>query len=120
MNLLYLKNPSPPEVIYAIIEVPKRSKNKYEYNHELARVCHSSFVALANYGFVSETWTQDEAPLDILVLTQEPLFTGVVAEVKPIGILETIAEGREDPWSGKEKAEQKILNAIKEFKKLQG
>ncbi len=41
-------------------------------------------------------------------------------EVKPIGILETIAEGREDPWSGKEKAEQKILNAIKEFKKLQG
>jgi len=102
MNLLYLRNPSPPEVIYAIIEVPKGSKNKYEYDHELgvfrlARVCHSSFVAPANYGFVPETWTQDEAPLDILVLTQEPLLIGVVVEVKPIGILETIAEGKEDP-----------------------
>lgn len=102
LNLFYLESPKPPGGIYAVIEVPKGSKNKYEYNYrqgfmELDRVSNSSFVSPVNYGFVPRTWTRDDAPLDIMVLSQMPIYPGVVVEVYPIGYLDVVSLGMKDP-----------------------
>jgi len=81
-----------PRVINAVIEIPQGSRNKYEYDVELGvfkldRVLYSSMHYPEAYGFVPSTLWDDGDPLDILVFIDQPLFTGVVVEVKPIGIL---------------------------------
>ncbi len=102
MNLLHLKaHPKHGDAI-AVIEVPKGSKAKYEYDFELgavklARVCFSSFASPANYGFIPRTWCEDESPLDILVLCQEALYPSTVAEVRILGMLDVRAENKRDP-----------------------
>jgi len=74
-----------------LIEIPKGSRNKYEYDFELKKVRYdrmifSSMMYPADYGFVPETLALDGDPLDVLVLVTEPTFPGCVIEVKPIGV----------------------------------
>ena len=74
-----------------LIEIPKGSRNKYEYDFELKkirfdRMLFSSMMYPADYGFVPETLALDGDPLDVLVLVTEPTFPGCVMEVKPIGV----------------------------------
>ena len=74
-----------------LIEIPKGSRNKYEYDFELRKVRYdrmifSSMMYPADYGFVPETLALDSDPLDVLVLVTEPTFPGCVMEVKPIGV----------------------------------
>ena len=74
-----------------LIEIPKGSRNKYEYDFELKRIrfdrmLFSSMMYPADYGFIPETLALDGDPLDVLVLVTEPTFPGCVIEVKPIGI----------------------------------
>ncbi|MEW5798628.1 MAG: inorganic diphosphatase [Bacteroidota bacterium] len=81
-----------PRVINAVVEIPKGSRNKYEYDvnlgvFKLDRVLYSSMHYPEAYGFVPSTLWDDGDPLDILIFIDQPLFTGVVVEVKPIGIL---------------------------------
>lgn len=81
-----------PEVCQAIIEVPKGSQNKYEFDKEqgivkLDRVLFSPMFYPADYGFFPETLGGDGDPLDVLVLVSNPLFPGVAVDVRPIGVL---------------------------------
>ncbi len=81
-----------PEVCQAIIEVPKGSQNKYEFDKEqgiikLDRVLFSPMFYPADYGFFPETLGGDGDPLDVLVLVTNPLFPGVAVDVRPIGVL---------------------------------
>lgn len=81
-----------PNVINAVVEIPKGARNKYEYDVHLGvfrldRVLYSSMHYPEAYGFVPSTLWDDGDPLDILIFIDQPLFTGVVVEVKPIGIL---------------------------------
>ncbi|TMM32319.1 inorganic diphosphatase [Polaribacter aestuariivivens] len=74
-----------------LIEIPKGSRNKYEYDFELNkirfdRMLFSSMMYPADYGFVPETLALDGDPLDVLVLGHEPTFPMCVIEVKPIGV----------------------------------
>ena len=74
-----------------LIEIPKGSRNKYEYDFELNkirfdRMLFSSMMYPADYGFVPETLALDDDPLDVLVLGHEPTFPMCVIEVKPIGV----------------------------------
>ncbi len=74
-----------------LIEIPKGSRNKYEYDFELKkirfdRMLYSSMMYPADYGFIPETLALDNDPLDVLVLVTEPTFPGCVMEVKPIGV----------------------------------
>ena len=74
-----------------LIEIPKGSRNKYEYDFKLKkirfdRMLFSSMMYPADYGFVPETLALDGDPLDVLVLVTEPTFPGCVIEVKPIGV----------------------------------
>lgn len=74
-----------------LIEIPKGSRNKYEYDFELKKIRYdrmlfSSMMYPADYGFIPETLALDGDPLDVLVLVTEPTFPGCVMEVKPIGV----------------------------------
>lgn len=74
-----------------LIEIPKGSRNKYEYDFELKKIRYdrmifSSMMYPADYGFIPETLALDGDPLDVLVLITEPTFPGCVIEVKPIGV----------------------------------
>jgi len=74
-----------------LIEIPKGSRNKYEYDFELKkirfdRMLFSSMMYPADYGFIPETLALDGDPLDVLVLGTEPTFPMCVMEVKPIGV----------------------------------
>ena len=81
-----------PRIINAIVEIPKGSRNKYEYDVDLGvfkldRVLYSSMHYPEAYGFVPHTLWDYGDPLDILIFIDEPLTQGVLVEVKPIGIL---------------------------------
>ncbi|MNK01296.1 Inorganic pyrophosphatase [compost metagenome] len=74
-----------------LIEIPKGSRNKYEYDFQLKKIRYdrmlfSSMMYPADYGFIPETLALDGDPLDVLVLVTEPTFPGCVMEVKPIGV----------------------------------
>ena len=74
-----------------LIEIPKGSRNKYEYDFTLHkirfdRMLFSSMMYPADYGFIPETLALDGDPLDVLVMGGEPTFPMCVVEVKPIGV----------------------------------
>ena len=93
--------PNVPEVLYAVIEIPKGSRNKYEYDKDmesfaLDRVLYSSVTYPADYGFIPQTIYDDGDPMDILVLMDQPTFPGCIIESKPIGIMGMIDGGDKD------------------------
>ncbi|WKN43468.1 inorganic diphosphatase [Tunicatimonas pelagia] len=74
-----------------IVEIPKGSRNKYEYDPEKKmirydRMIFSSMFYPSDYGFIPETLAGDGDALDALVLVTEPTFPGCLIEVKPIGL----------------------------------
>ncbi|MDG6222002.1 MAG: inorganic diphosphatase [Candidatus Bathyarchaeota archaeon] len=84
---------NPPEIINAVIEGVSGSRDKYEYKSEweaftLDRVIPSSVVFPIEYGFVPQTWYDDQDPLDIMVMSYEPLEVGCIVRVRVIGVLE--------------------------------
>ena len=81
-----------PHEVNAIIEIPKGSRNKYEYDVNLGvfmldRVLSSPMVYAADYGFLPQTLAGDGDPVDVLVLMEEPTFTGCVIPVRPVGMM---------------------------------
>ncbi|MBU4534498.1 MAG: inorganic diphosphatase [Euryarchaeota archaeon] len=93
--------PSVPEVVYAVIEIPKGSRNKYEYDKDmeafaLDRVLYSPFVYPTEYGIIPQTIYDDGDPMDILVLMEQPTFPGCVIESRPIGVMRMIDGGDQD------------------------
>ncbi|MDR2544373.1 MAG: inorganic diphosphatase [Methanobrevibacter sp.] len=90
-----------PEVLNTIVEIPKGSKNKYEYDKDiesfaLDRVLHSSVVYPADYGFIPQTIYDDGDPMDIMVLIDQPTFPGCLIISRPIGIMKMIDGGDKD------------------------
>jgi len=78
--------------IEATIEIPRGSRNKYEYDHvrgifRLDRVLYSSMHYPTDYGFIAGTLSSDGDPLDVLVVVDEPTFPGCHTRVRPIGTL---------------------------------
>ena len=74
-----------------LIEIPKGSRNKYEYDFTLHkirfdRMLFSSMMYPGDYGFIPETLALDKDPLDVLVMGSEPTYPMVVMEVRPIGV----------------------------------
>lgn len=90
-----------PEVINAIIEIPKNSHNKYEYDEgldeiKLDRVLYSPLFYPADYGFIPHTRSDDGDHLDVLVIISDSVFPGCVVSVRPIGVLDMEDEGGQD------------------------
>ena len=89
------------DVVEAIIEIPFRSRNKYEVDHErerirLDRVLYSAMAYPAEYGYLEDTLALDGDPLDILVIGTEPTYPGCIVPARVMGYLEAIDNGYED------------------------
>ena len=80
-----------PESFVCVVEIPKGSRNKYEYDPELGgikfdRLLMSAATYPTDYGYLRDTLAQDGDPLDALVVLTEPTFPGCLIPVKPIGM----------------------------------
>ena len=78
-----------------IVEIPKNSGNKYEYDGKLGvfrldRALYSPMHYPGDYGFIPGTRADDGDPLDVLALVEEPSFPGCLIEVRPVGILNMV------------------------------
>ena len=92
----------PPTLINVVVEVISGSRDKYEYRIDwetfvLDRVLYSSVVFPVEYGFVPQTWFEDNDPLDIMVMSYEPLEVGCIVKARVIGALIMEDEEGEDP-----------------------
>ncbi len=93
--------PNAPDTVNVVVEIPKGSRNKYEYDKEtgairLDRVLYSSIHYPGDYGFVAQTLYDDGDPLDILVMVNEPTFSGCVIQARPIGLFRMKDKGEPD------------------------
>ena len=73
-----------------VVEIPRGSRNKYEYDHDkdvfrLDRRLFSATVYPADYGFIPHTLAEDGDPLDAMALVSEPTFPGCRVRIRPIG-----------------------------------
>lgn len=89
------------ESILAFIEIPRGSRNKYEFDEEtgtfhLDRVLYSSVHYPTDYGFIPDTLADDGDHLDVLVLMTEPSFPGCTIQARPLGGLDMSDEKGRD------------------------
>lgn len=79
--------------LLVMVEIPRGSRNKYEYNNEeqrfyLDRMLFSSVHYPADYGFIPQTLAEDGDELDALVIVGEATFPGCFIRVEPVGMFE--------------------------------
>lgn len=93
---------NPPFEVNCLVEIPKGSSNKYEYDKEMGifkldRALYEAVFFPAEYGFIPQTLNiKDGDPQDIMVLSTFPTFTGCLISCRPIGVLRMIDTGKED------------------------
>jgi len=88
-------------VVNVVIEIPTGSSHKIEWNREKAvfqldRVEPAIFAKPTNYGFIPQTLDEDGDELDALIITNEPLPTGIFLEAKIIGVMKFEDDGEID------------------------
>lgn len=120
-----------------IVEIPKGSRNKYEFDPEAGRIrfnrmLFSSVHYPCDYGYFPDTLAEDGDPLDALILVHEPTFPGCIIEIKPVGILRMRDRGERDNkvlcvpvtdprWNHIKKLDdvpQSLLNEVEHFFKV--
>jgi inorganic pyrophosphatase len=92
---------TPVDQPVAFVEIPKGSRNKYEYDERFGRVVldrtlFSSVVYPCDYGYLLDTLGHDGDPVDALVLVQAPTFPGCLIPCDPVGLFEMRDEAGED------------------------
>ncbi len=93
--------PATPDLIYTVVEVPRGSRNKYEYDKALGlirldRVLYSAIYYPGDYGFIPQTYYEDGDPLDVIVMVGEPSFPGALIVARPIGMFRMLDNGDPD------------------------
>ena len=93
--------PKVPDVVNAIVEIPKGRRSKFELDKttgllKLDRYLYSSLHYPGDYGFIPQTLAEDGDPLDILVMVNEPTFSGCLIEARPIGLFKMTDKGLND------------------------
>ena len=88
-------------IVNVVVEIPQGSNHKIEWNRELAvmqldRVEPAIFAKPTNYGFIPQTLDEDGDELDALIITDQPLTTGIFMEAKVIGVLEFVDDDEVD------------------------
>jgi len=90
-----------PEIVTGIIEIPKNTRAKYELDKEsgmlkLDRVLYSAMYYPANYGFIPQTYCDDNDPLDIVILSQIEIQPMCLVNAKVIGVMRMLDGGEMD------------------------
>ncbi|KAJ0255306.1 Soluble inorganic pyrophosphatase 4 [Hirschfeldia incana] len=93
--------PEAPIIFNCVIEIGKGSKVKYELDKttgliKVDRILYSSVVYPHNYGFIPRTLCEDNDPIDVLVIMQEPVIPGCFLRAKAIGLMPMIDQGEKD------------------------
>ena len=88
-------------IINVVVEIPAGSSHKIEWNRDLAvmqldRVEPAIFAKPTNYGFIPQTLDEDGDELDALIITDEPLTTGIFLEARVIGVMKFEDDGEID------------------------
>src|SRR5260370_35417072 len=86
-----------PEIVRMIVEIPKNSANKYEYDGKLGvfrldRALYSAVHYPGDYGFIPGTLAEDSDPRDVLTLVDEPSYPGVLISVRPGVVLQMVRQ----------------------------
>lgn len=89
------------DTIHVVVEIARGSRNKYEYHKPtgaiiLDRVLFSAVHYPGDYGFIPQTYYDDNDPLDVLVMTNAPTFPGCIVEARPVGIFHLVDKGEAD------------------------
>ena len=90
-----------PHEFTSVIEIPKGSNIKYELDKETGllkvdRMLYSAVYYPANYGFIPQTYAEDDDPLDVLVMCQEPVAPLTLVKARAIGLMVMIDAGKKD------------------------
>jgi inorganic pyrophosphatase len=90
-----------PSVVNMMVEIPKGKRNKYELDKntgliKLDRYLYSSSVYPGDYGFIPQTLAEDGDPLDLLVMVNEPTFSGCLIEARIVGMFRMLDRGVND------------------------
>src|ERR1700729_1040841 len=90
-----------PRDFQAVIEIPLGSNVKYELDKptgllKVDRIIHSAVFYPANYGFIPQTYAEDDDPLDVLVLCQEALAPLTLVSARAIGLMTMVDGGKRD------------------------
>jgi inorganic pyrophosphatase len=90
-----------PGTFRAVIEIPKGSSNKYELDKgsgflRLDRVLSSAVYYPANYGFIPQTYAEDDDPMDVLVFSTENVPPLTICDARAVGLMTMIDEGQAD------------------------
>lgn len=90
-----------PGQFVVVVEIPARSSVKYELDKKtgllkLDRILYSAVHYPANYGFIPQTYAEDDDPLDVLVLCQEPLAPLTLVQARAIGMMTMLDTGKKD------------------------
>ena len=88
-------------IINVVIEIPTGSNNKIEWRRDekvmkLDRVEPKVFAKPTNYGFIPQTLDEDGDELDVLLITDQPLTTGVVVNARVLGVMKFVDSGEVD------------------------
>ena len=74
----------------AVVEIPKHSRYKYEYDKKEDELVLDRVLAMKyphNYGYIPETLFDDGDPLDVFILSEEPIVAGASVDIVPIAVL---------------------------------
>jgi len=90
-----------PEVVNAIIEIPKGRRSKFEVDKKtglmkLDRYLFSSSHYPGDYGFIPQSLAEDGDALDVLVMVNEPTFSGCLIEARIVGLFKMTDRGLHD------------------------
>jgi len=144
LNLLHLRTDTFPEEVPVLVEIPQGSSIKYELDKKsgvmlVDRFLHTAMVYPFNYGFIPDTKAQDGDPVDVLLISAQPVIPGSVVLSRPIGLLEMEDEAGidekilavptkdVDPWYAKildvddldEATHEKIRHFFNHYKELE-
>ena len=84
-----------------VIEIPTDSNHKIEWDRERAcfmldRVEPMAFAKPCNYGFIPQTIDEDGDELDVLMITDQPLTTGIWMRARILGVMKFVDDGEVD------------------------
>lgn len=90
-----------PSVVNAIVEIPRGRRSKFEVDREtglmrLDRFLYSSSHYPGDYGFIPQTLAEDGDNLDILVMVNEPTFSGCLIQARVVGLFRMTDRGQHD------------------------
>lgn len=103
MNLLHdIPAGNPKDLVNVVIEIPIGSQTKYEYHPDVKTIAVDRFLYTAfsypfNYGFIPQSWSEDEDALDVVVIASQPVTTGTTIASRIIGVLLVEDEEGTDP-----------------------